>query len=209
MRAPPETFRDQGCTYYSREDFIASAILGIIITPPDGIAAAHLPPPMYGGIERSVVILAMGTLTPPPPMDLEEFVSAGGKSSFRYLISLNHPEFLRTVIGKRPLGEVEVDQLRFLRVTPRNPDRDVASTSAEEGPPHVRWLGIPQGPKKGDAKQKLVSHTGGLPFPDDWEEVRLCSPPRSDTLLGPEPFSKPSQVRLILSLQTSSCNQYP
>nr|GMD02412.1 uncharacterized protein LOC109159167 [Ipomoea batatas] len=46
---------------------------------PEALAAAHLPPPMYG-VQRQVV--PDGHLAMDLDPDLEEFVSAGGKSSF-------------------------------------------------------------------------------------------------------------------------------
>nr|GMC73676.1 Bromodomain adjacent to zinc finger domain 1A [Ipomoea batatas] len=91
---------------------------------PEALAAAHLPPPMYG-IQRQVV--PDGHLAMDLDPDLEEFVGAGGKSSF----------VPSTSLGKRPLGEVEVETevpgstLATGREMPR---------LAEEGPPHVRAL---------------------------------------------------------------------
>nr|GME15770.1 uncharacterized protein LOC109159160 [Ipomoea batatas] len=128
------------------------------------LAAAHLPPPMYG-IQRQVV--PDGHLAMDLDPDLEEFVGAGGKSSFgidqsksskitlkRKSAPSDHHETDQlpigpppssssiasvpsTSLGKRPLGEVEVETevpgstLATGREMPR---------LAEEGPPHVRAL---------------------------------------------------------------------
>nr|GMC66715.1 predicted protein [Ipomoea batatas] len=125
---------------------------------PEALAAAHLPPSMYG-IQRH---LAMD-LDP----DLEEFVGAGGKSSFgidqsksskitlkRKSAPSDHHETDQlstgpppssssiapvpsTSLGKRPLSEVEVETevLGSTLATGREMPR-----LAEEGPPHVRAL---------------------------------------------------------------------
>nr|GMD33341.1 uncharacterized protein LOC109159167 [Ipomoea batatas] len=131
---------------------------------PEALAAAHLPPPMYG-IQRQVV--PDGHLAMDLDPDLEEFVGAGGKSSFgidqsksskitlkRKSAPSDHHETDQlptgpppssssiapvpsTSLGKRPLGEVEVETevpgstLATGREMPR---------LAEEGPPHVRAL---------------------------------------------------------------------
>nr|GMD79949.1 predicted protein [Ipomoea batatas] len=126
---------------------------------PEALAAAHLPPPMYG-VQRQVV--PDGHLAMDLDPDLEEFVGAGGKSSFgidqsksskitlkRKSAPSDHHEtdqlptgpppssssiapVLSTSLGKRPLGEVEVETevpgstLATGREMPR---------LAEEGPP--------------------------------------------------------------------------
>ncbi|XP_031124350.1 uncharacterized protein LOC116027063 [Ipomoea triloba] len=131
---------------------------------PEALAAAHLPPPMYG-VQRQVV--PDGHLAMDLDPDLEEFVGAGGKSSFgidqsqsskitlkRKSAPSDHHETDQlpigpppssssiapvpsTSLGKRPLGEVEVETkvpgstLATNREMPR---------LAEEGPPHVRAL---------------------------------------------------------------------
>nr|GMD68129.1 Bromodomain adjacent to zinc finger domain 1A [Ipomoea batatas] len=131
---------------------------------PEALAAAHLPPPMYG-IQRQVV--PDGHLAMDLDPDLEEFVGAGWKSSFgidqsksskialkRKSAPSDHHEIDQlptgpppssssiapvpsTSLGKRPLGEVEVETevpgstLATGREMPR---------LAEEGPPHVRAL---------------------------------------------------------------------
>nr|GMD43232.1 uncharacterized protein LOC109159160 [Ipomoea batatas] len=131
---------------------------------PEALATAHLPPPMYG-IQRQVV--PDGHLAMDLDPDLEEFVGAGGKSSFgidqsksskitlkRKSAPSDHHETDQlptgpppssssiapvpsTSLGKRPLGEVEVETevpgstLATGREMPR---------LAEEGPPHVRAL---------------------------------------------------------------------
>nr|GMC51340.1 Bromodomain adjacent to zinc finger domain 1A [Ipomoea batatas] len=131
---------------------------------PEALAAAHLPPPMYG-IQRQVV--PDGHLAMDLDPDLEEFVGAGGKSSFgidqsksskitlkRKSAPSDHHEtdqlpigpppssssiapIPSTSLGKRPLGEVEVETEvpGSILATDREMPRLV-----EEGPPHVRAL---------------------------------------------------------------------
>nr|GMD47888.1 uncharacterized protein LOC109159160 [Ipomoea batatas] len=91
---------------------------------PEALAATHLPPPMYG-VQRQVV--PDGHLAMDLDPDLEEFVGAGGKSSF----------VPSTSLGKRPLGEVEVET--EVPGSTLATDREMPRL-AEEGPPHVRAL---------------------------------------------------------------------
>nr|GME18814.1 uncharacterized protein LOC109159167 [Ipomoea batatas] len=129
---------------------------------PEALAAAHLPPPMYG-VQRQVV--PDGHLAMDLDPDLEEFVGAGGKSSFgidqsksskitlkRKSAPSDHHETDQlpigpppssssiapvpsTSLGKRPLGEVEVETEvpGSILATDREMPR-----LAEEGPPHFR-----------------------------------------------------------------------
>nr|GMC62740.1 probable calcium-binding protein CML36 [Ipomoea batatas] len=131
---------------------------------PEALAAAHLPPPMYG-VQRQVV--PDGHLAMDLDPDLEEFVSAGGKSSFgidqskssritlkRKSAPSDHHEIDQlpigpppssssiapvpsTSLGKRPLGEVEVET--EVPGSTLATDREMPRL-AEEGPPHVRAL---------------------------------------------------------------------
>nr|GMD66705.1 Bromodomain adjacent to zinc finger domain 1A [Ipomoea batatas] len=131
---------------------------------PKALAAAHLPPPMYG-VQRQVV--PDGHLAMDLDPDLEEFVSAGGKSSFGIdqskssritlkrksapsdhhetdLLPIRPPPSSSSIapvpstsLGKRPLGEVEVET--EVPGSTLATDREMPRL-AEEGPPHVRAL---------------------------------------------------------------------
>nr|GMC80715.1 Bromodomain adjacent to zinc finger domain 1A [Ipomoea batatas] len=118
---------------------------------PEALAAAHLPPPMYG-IQRQVV--PDGHLAMDLDPDLEEFSKSSKITLKRKSAPSDHHETDQlptgpppssssiapvpsTSLGKRPLGEVEVETevpgstLATGREMPR---------LAEEGPPHVRAL---------------------------------------------------------------------
>nr|GMD76348.1 uncharacterized protein LOC109159160 [Ipomoea batatas] len=118
---------------------------------PEALAAAHLPPPMYG-IQRQVV--PDGHLAMDLDPDLEEFSKSSKITLKRKSAPSDHHEIDQlptgpppssssiapvpsTSLGKRPLGEVEVETevpgstLATGREMPR---------LAEEGPPHVRAL---------------------------------------------------------------------
>nr|GME10141.1 uncharacterized protein LOC109159167 [Ipomoea batatas] len=131
---------------------------------PEALAAAHLPPPMYG-VQRQVV--PDGHLAMDLDPDLEEFVGARGKSSFGIDKSKSSRITLKkksapsdhhetdqlpigpppssssiapipsTSLGKRPLGEVEVET--EVPGSTLATDREMPRL-AEEGPPHVRAL---------------------------------------------------------------------
>nr|GMC84426.1 uncharacterized protein LOC109159167 [Ipomoea batatas] len=128
---------------------------------PEALAAAHLPPPMYG-VQRQVV--PDGHLAMDLDLDLEEFVGAGGKSSFgidqsksskitlkRKSAPSDHHETDQlpigpppssssiapvpsTSLGKRPLGEVEVETEvpGSTLATDRPPPASVVSDTNEE-----------------------------------------------------------------------------
>nr|GME06354.1 Bromodomain adjacent to zinc finger domain 1A [Ipomoea batatas] len=118
---------------------------------PEALVAAHLPPPMYG-IQRQVV--PDGHLAMDLDPDLEEFSKSSKITLKRKSSPSDHHETDQlptgpppssssiapvpsTSLGKRPLGEVEVETevpgstLATGREMPR---------LAEEGPPHVRAL---------------------------------------------------------------------
>nr|GMD83357.1 uncharacterized protein LOC109159167 [Ipomoea batatas] len=131
---------------------------------PEALAAVHLPPPMYG-VQRHVV--PDGHLAMDLDPDLEEFVSAGGKSSFGIdqskssritlkrksapsdhhetdLLPIGPPPSSSSIapvpstsLGKRPLSEVEVET--EVPGSTLATDREMPRL-AEEGPPHVRAL---------------------------------------------------------------------
>nr|GME08292.1 Bromodomain adjacent to zinc finger domain 1A [Ipomoea batatas] len=94
---------------------------------PEALAAAHLPPPMYG-IQRQVV--PDGHLAMDLDPDLEEFVGAGGKSSF----GIDQSKSSKITLKRKsaPSDHHETDQVVHSgREMPR---------LTEEGPPHVRAL---------------------------------------------------------------------
>nr|GMD89205.1 uncharacterized protein LOC109159167 [Ipomoea batatas] len=95
---------------------------------PEALAAAHLPPPMYG-VQRQVV--PDGHLAMDLDPDLEEFVSAGGKSSF----GIDQSKSSRITLKRKsaPSDHHEIDHTLAT-------DRVRCPRLAEEGPPHVRAL---------------------------------------------------------------------
>nr|GMD60520.1 predicted protein [Ipomoea batatas] len=131
---------------------------------PEALGAAHLPPLVYG---FNVRLSQMGHLAMDLVPDLEEFVGAGGKSSFdidqcksskitlkRKSAPSDHHETDQLPIGpppsgssiapvpskslgKRPLGEVEVETEVPGNTLTTDHER---ARLVEEGPPHVRAL---------------------------------------------------------------------
>nr|GMC82369.1 uncharacterized protein LOC109159160 [Ipomoea batatas] len=118
---------------------------------PEALAAAHLPPPMYG-VQRQVV--PDGHLAMDLDPDLEEFSKSSRITLKRKSAPSDHHEtdllpigpppssssiapVPSTSLGKRPLGEVEVETEvpGSILATDREMPR-----LAEEGPPHVRAL---------------------------------------------------------------------
>nr|GMD28935.1 uncharacterized protein LOC109159167 [Ipomoea batatas] len=94
---------------------------------PEALAAAHLPPPMYE-VQRQVV--PDGHLAMDLDPDLEEFVSAGGKSSF----GIDQSKSSRITL-KRKSAPSDHHETDLTLATDREMPR-----LAEEGPPHVRAL---------------------------------------------------------------------
>nr|GMD28893.1 uncharacterized protein LOC109159160 [Ipomoea batatas] len=118
---------------------------------PEALAAAHLPPPMYG-VQRQVV--PDGHLAMDLDPDLEEFSKSSRITLKRKSAPSDHHEtdllpigpppssssiapVPSTSLGKRPLGEVEVET--EVPGSTLATDREMPRL-AEEGPPHVRAL---------------------------------------------------------------------
>nr|GME21362.1 uncharacterized protein LOC109159160 [Ipomoea batatas] len=118
---------------------------------PEALAAAHLPPPMYGA-QRQVV--PDGHLAMDLDPDLEEFSKSSRITLKRKSAPSDHHEtdllpigpppssssiapVPSTSLGKRPLGEVEVET--EVPGSTLATDREMPRL-AEEGPPHVRAL---------------------------------------------------------------------
>nr|GMC54960.1 uncharacterized protein LOC109159160 [Ipomoea batatas]GMC98834.1 uncharacterized protein LOC109159160 [Ipomoea batatas]GME01814.1 uncharacterized protein LOC109159160 [Ipomoea batatas] len=118
---------------------------------PEALAAAHLPPPMYG-VQRQVV--PDGHLAMDLDPDLEEFSKSSRITLKRKSAPSDHHEIDQlpigpppssssiapvpsTSLGKRPLGEVEVET--EVPGSTLATDREMPRL-AEEGPPHVRAL---------------------------------------------------------------------
>nr|GMD64680.1 uncharacterized protein LOC109159167 [Ipomoea batatas] len=118
---------------------------------PEALAAAHLPPPMYG-VQRQVV--PDGHLAMDLDPDLEEFSKSSRITLKRKSAPSDHHEtdllpigpppssssiapVPSTSLGKRPLSEVEVET--EVPGSTLATDREMPRL-AEEGPPHVRAL---------------------------------------------------------------------
>nr|GMC56390.1 uncharacterized protein LOC109159160 [Ipomoea batatas] len=118
---------------------------------PEALAAAHLPPPMYG-VQRQVV--PDGHLAMDLDPDLEEFSKSSRITLKRKSAPSDHHEtdllpigpppssssiapVPSTSLGKHPLGEVEVET--EVPGSTLATDREMPRL-AEEGPPHVRAL---------------------------------------------------------------------
>nr|GMD33624.1 uncharacterized protein LOC109159160 [Ipomoea batatas] len=118
---------------------------------PEALAAAHLPPPMYG-VQRQVV--PDGHLAMDLDPDLEKFSKSSKITLKRKSAPSDHHETDQlpigpppssssiapvpsTSLGKRPLGEVEVET--EVPSSTLATDREMPRL-AEEGPPHVRAL---------------------------------------------------------------------